>query len=93
MCDYQLSFYFSQYCFSCQVDQLVFEELMRERFPKLGHTFDLFSHLSYLFGMYFHYETYGSIAHLFMLLVQLNIWITWECKWHGSQVLGSFPSL
>lgn len=38
---------------------------MRERFPKLGHTFYLHPYLSFFFGIYFHYETSGSVCSIF----------------------------
>jgi len=74
-----------------QVDQLIFEELMRERFPKLGLYLLslLFSNLRVVVFM----NQLGFFFILLMLLVQLIIWITWECRCHGYLDLGFCQSL
>ena len=58
-----------------QVDQLVFEELVRERFPKLG--LYLLAIITFQSSFLLYYIL------IYITLLQLIIWIIWEFKWHG----------
>ncbi|XP_022765811.1 LOW QUALITY PROTEIN: ecotropic viral integration site 5 protein homolog [Durio zibethinus] len=87
--------YYTEEMIESQVDQLVFEELMRERFPKLG----LFTFLHFIYDLPMHYTkqmgdffyfmyAYGEVNHLDYLGVQVT-WIS--ASWFLSIFVNMLP--